>query len=431
MNRISTEKLRAEADRIVSSIQLPQIPGRTLFVNAKSGEDILPLLQESISACSADGGGHVVVPPGFYRCGGPLRLASSVDLHLEPGAVIKFAPDPELYLPAVATRWGGTELYNYSPLIYGNHLHDVAITGSGVFCGGSEGWLNWHDRQKPAQERSRALEDAHIPMEERIFGKGDYLTPCMVQFRCSTRILLDGNSYTDSPLWMIHPLYSSHLTFRNIHTDSMRMCNDGMDIDSCEDVLIENCHFRNGDDAVVIKSGLNADGRRVNRPTRRVVFRSSTIHDAMHGFAIGSELSGGAEDIYVFDIRMKNIWSQALSLKSAPGRGGVIQRIHLFDIGCSKAGDHIISVVSRYFGQNYGSLTTAYKDIEFLNIHCDYAHNGIFLEGSEDHPLENVVLENVETDVAWYDITGASFTGNLKFKNVYSSGKELSPPRQN
>ena len=422
----STLQMRKDAETIVSGIELPWIPEREYRLEFSNNEDIVLRLNETISTCSASGGGRIILPAGFFRCGGPIRMQSGIELHLEKGCFIKFSPDPELYLPPVYTRWGGVEIINYSPMIYGNELTDCAITGEGVFCGGREKWGNFQALQTPARTRSHTLELEGVPVDKRIFGEGCFMRPSMLQFRKCSRILLEGITLIDAPLWMIHPLFCSHVTIRHVTVDSMYVCNDGIDVDSCTDVLIEKSHFRNGDDAVVLKSGRDADGRRVGMANKRIVVRDCVFHDCLHGFAIGSELSGGSEDVYVYDIHMEYIWGQAISFKSCPGRGGVIRNIHVGDIQIDRVDDHVISIVSEYVDVYRGDERTCYKDFELVNIQCGFAQNGFVLEGSEAFPLENILLANVTVAEAPVVCTGIKHTGTLEFRNVSANGKELS-----
>ena len=419
MNKVDTSKIKADAQAIVDNIQLPRIPEREFRPVCEPFGDIRPAVNAAIKECAAAGGGRVIIPAGRYRSEGPIHMESCVELHFEDGAFIKFSRKPEHYLPVVPSRWEGIELYNYSPMIYGTDLHDVAITGNGIICGGREWWMNVAAKQKDSQQYARQLELNKVPVSERIFGDQGFLRPALIQLRNSERLLFEGFTCVDAPMWMLHPLYSSHITIRNINMDSMYVCNDGVDIDSCEDVLIENSHFRNGDDAVVLKAGRDADGLRVNRPCRRVVVRNCVFHECLHGFAIGSELSGGAEDIYVHDIHMEYIMMQAISFKSAPGRGGVIHRIHVADIQIDKTDDHAISIVSEYPGSRFGEDKTAYRDFELFNISCDYAKNGLYLEGSKEIPLSNIKLDNVVIGEAEKPIDAALDTGDLSFNNVY------------
>ncbi|MDE6549348.1 MAG: glycoside hydrolase family 28 protein, partial [Muribaculaceae bacterium] len=113
------------------------------------------------------GGVHIIVPAGEYFMDGPLHLQSNVCIELEEGAVLKFTPDPEKY-PIVNTSWEGTYLYNYSPLIYGYGLHDVAIIGKGTIDGNAMStFATWRPRQKPAQMRSRDMNHSSTDVSKR------------------------------------------------------------------------------------------------------------------------------------------------------------------------------------------------------------------------------------------------------------------------
>ena len=254
-------------EEILRSIQLPRIPEFEIVLEADSGEEIRGKIMQAVEICAQKGGGRVVVPPGSFRCNGPIHLKSRIDLHFDQGCFLKFSPDPELYLPPVQTRWGGIELINYSPLIYGNGIADVAVTGKGVIAGGPEVFQKWRPLQKEDQERAWCMEEQHIPPGKRVFGDGYHLRPSMIQLINSERILLEDLTLTSAPFWMVHPVYSRDITIRRLKLDSMLVNNDGIDLDSCENALIEDSIFRNGDDAIVIKSGRDQDGLRVGRPT--------------------------------------------------------------------------------------------------------------------------------------------------------------------
>ena len=123
MNQVDSSSIKAAAQAIVDNIQLPRIPEREFRITCQSFGDIRTAVNNAIKACAASGGGKVIVPSGRYRCEGPINMESCVELHFEDGAFIKFSRKPENYLPAVLSRWEGIELYNYSPMIYGNDLH--------------------------------------------------------------------------------------------------------------------------------------------------------------------------------------------------------------------------------------------------------------------------------------------------------------------
>ena len=405
-----------EAQDIVESIQLPVIPERQFRMDAVSGSEIRSILQGLLDECAAAGGGKVVVPRGVYRCDGPLNLKSFTELHFEDGAVIKFSPHPEHYMPQVFTRWEGVEIFNYSPMIYGRNLTDVALTGNGTLVCGGEFFTLWRPLQKAAQKRTHEMAEQGIPVEERIFTEEDHLRPSFVQLISCERVLFEGITLMNAPFWMFHPVYCRDVVFRSIACDSMNVNNDGIDVDSCENVLIENSVFRNGDDAVVIKSGRDHDGWRVGRPTKNVVIRNCHIPEALHGVAIGSELSGGADGIYIHDISMGNIFYQAIQFKSNYNRGGVIKNVKVCNVSVEQVDDNLIYFCSSYSGIDNGKAPTEFRDFEIENIRCTKAKNVVHLQGTVEFPLNNIKIRNVSA--AQYQTLCAcrEHAGNTEFE---------------
>ncbi len=410
---------------ILNSIQLPRIPDREIVLQAVSGEEIREKIMQAIADCAQQGGGRIVIPPGSFRCNGPIHLQSHIELHFSDGCFLKFSPEPALYLPQVFTRWEGVELYALSPMIYANGATDIAITGSGIISGGWEEFAQWRRQQLPAQQKSRSFAEKQIPVEKRIMDENDFLRPSFVQFVNCHRILLDGPTFTNTAFWMIHPIYCSDLTIRNIHLDSMMVNNDGIDVESCENVLIENSTFRNGDDAVVIKAGRDQDGLRVGRPTRKVVIRRCTFFEALHGFAIGSELSGGAEDIFVEDIVMKKIFHHAISFKSMIGRGGVIRNIHLKHISVEYAGNHLINLTNDYSQDIHGSALTLFDNISIENLQCNFAENAFAFQGNPCCPVGKVLLKNITVDHANKLCSRCEFADDIKLENVKVDSRQI------
>ena len=410
---------------IVDSIRMPQIPAYEIRLEAASGEEIREKIMQAVADCARHGGGRIVIPSGSFRCNGPIHLQSHIELHFSEGCFLKFSPEPSLYLPAVPTRWEGVEIWNYSPMIYGNGLSDVAITGKGVLAGGSEIRQTWKELQKATQERTRRLEEDQVPPEQRIFGEGDYLRSAMLQLINSERILFEDFTLTDNAFWMVHPVYCRDLTIRRLKLDCMLENNDGIDLDSCENALIEDCIFRNGDDAIVIKSGRDQDGLRVGRPTRRAVIRNCVFAEVIHGIAIGSELSGGAEDIYAHDLTMETVYYEAISFKSTRGRGGVIRNINLENIRIGSAGRHLVCIDNDYSKTNHGDALTLFKDITIRNITCRQAKNAFCLQGKPELPLVNIRIENLTADTAENLYSLDEYAEDVKFINVKVNGRTV------
>ena len=288
-------------------------------------------IAKAISACANSGGGTVHIPPGLWLTG-PIHLESRVNLHAAEGATIRFSTRFEDYLPVVFTRWEGIEVLNYSPLIYANGADNIALTGSGTYDGQGEAWFPMRPWQKAEREKLWNSEANGIPVEQRIYGTVDgALRPAMVQPINCTNVLIEGPTFTRSPFWVIHPVYCDRLIIRDVRVDSHGVNNDGVDLDSCSNTLVERCDFMVGDDAVAIKSGRDADGWRVGRPSENIIVRHIRSTNGHGGVVIGSELSGGARNIIFHDIYFKSTVT-AIRIKSKIGRGGVIEDIWFKDV---------------------------------------------------------------------------------------------------
>ena len=315
---------------IEQSIRVPQFADRTFPITqfgAKATNDAAKnqkAIQKAIDKCAKKGGGRVVVPAGQKFLTGAIQLKSGVNLVVEADAVLEFAFLPDLY-PLVPTRWEGLDCWNLSPLIYAYQARDIAITGSGTIDGGgsNETWWPWNGRERFGWNKSikshqlngsrdRLLKSAEdgIPMDERRFTKEDGLRPQLINFNQCEGILIEDVTLLRSPFWVIHPLLSTDITVRGVKINNDGPNGDGCDPESCDRVLIENCYFNTGDDCIAIKSGRNNDGREggqgafVGRPSKNIIIRNCKMNNGHGGVVIGSEISGGCQNVYAHDCEM-------------------------------------------------------------------------------------------------------------------------------
>lgn len=417
-----------DADKIIDNIRLPEIPSRDFNASdfaCFSSTDVRPAILAAIEACSEAGGGTVVIPPGVHLCKGPIHLKNNINLHFSEGMFLKFCSNPENYLPSVYCRWEGVNLYNYSPMIYGNNLTDIAITGKGVIDGGAEIWSTYKYIQQESQNEARRMGEEGIPLEERHFGEGDCLRPSMLQLMHCKRILIEDVTLTNSPFWMIHPVYSEHITVRNTTCHSMFINNDGIDIDSCSEVLIENSSFSNGDDGIAMKAGRDKDAWDTGIPTRNVVIRNCEIPEALHGFAVGSEMSGGVEDVYVHNCRIGRINMEAIQFKSNKDRGGTMKNIFLSDITVESASNHFIYFTNDYHSYRGGDAPTHFSDITLENIHCSYAKNAIHLQGLDEKPIHDITFKNITVEKADTPVSSSKNTLRINTDHLRINGRDV------
>ena len=225
-------------------------------------------IAQAIAACAEAGGGRVLVPAGTWLTGA-IHLKSNIDLHLNQGAVLRFSTNPKDYLPVVRVRWAGVECYNYSPLIYARDCTNIAVTGQGKVDGQGKPWWPWVTKENnvnPKYLESGAGNGAtNVPVEKRIFGTPEHgLRPqILVPFACKN-VLIEGISLNGGPFWTIDCTFCENVVIRNISVDNHDQGpnNDGININSSKNVLVEHCTLDTFDDCIILKSGMNEDGRR-------------------------------------------------------------------------------------------------------------------------------------------------------------------------
>ncbi len=296
------------------------------------------VIRGAIRQIRESGGGRITIPAGNFVTG-PLELVSNLQLHLEPGATLLFSDQFADY-PPTFTRWEGVECYGYHPLVYGRDLYNVSITGRGILDGRGEGW--WKERRR--RQRERILQPQKVldirlaalnPGYESAGGGGggresQFLRPPLIQFLGCENVLIDGVTCRNSPFWNTHLVYC-----HNAHVRDVTFFNpdgapngDGIDIDSCHGVSLTGCTFDMGDDCIVIKSGCDADGRRVNRPCEDIVISNCLLLRGHGGVVFGSESAAGIRNVSVTNCIFRGT-DRGVRFKSRRGRGGVTEDIRV------------------------------------------------------------------------------------------------------
>jgi polygalacturonase len=397
---------------IVRRITVPRFPGRdfpiTRFGAVGDGTKLCTdAIRQAIAACRAAGGGQVIVPDGRFLTG-PIKLESGVNLHLADKATLAFSGDAAHYLPVVYTRWEGTELMNYSPFVYTFDAENIAITGRGTLDGqaDSDHWWNWTGRgraggpgQSAARARLMAMPGRGVAVADRVFGEGSFLRPNFIQPYRSRNVLIDDVTIVNSPMWEIHPVLCQSVTIRNVSIRSHGPNNDGCDPESCRDVLIENCIFDTGDDCIALKSGRNDDGRRVNVPIENVVIRNCTMKDGHGGVTIGSEISGGARNIFAERCQMDSPrLDRALRIKTNSVRGGVIEGIYMRDVTVGQLAEAVVAIDFFYEEGDAGKYPPVVRDVELRNVTSRKSQYALLLRGYTHAPITGVRIKDCAFD---------------------------------
>ncbi|MDN3637551.1 glycoside hydrolase family 28 protein [Simiduia curdlanivorans] len=403
----------ARAALIEASIQVTEFPDRDFSVEdfgarADGESDSSLAINRAIAHCHAAGGGRVLLSEGVYRSGA-IHLLSNVNLHVAAGSKIHFFTDPKKYLPAVLTRWEGMEIMGYSPLIYAYKQDNIAITGAGILDGGADDqtWWPWKGKhseqhwdlipgedQKPARDRLQEDVLRGVPVAERLYADGSFLRPAFVQPYACTRVLIEGVSIVRSPFWLVNPVLCESVTVRGITCTSHGPNNDGCDPESCNLVLIEDCLFDTGDDCIALKSGRNEDGRRIGVPIQNVLIRNCAMRDGHGGLVIGSEISGGARNIFMEDCTMNSPHlERAFRFKTNARRGGVIEHVRVRNV---KIGQVQEALVVNFFYEegDKGQFLPQVNDLVIENVECKQAERVFHLRGFKNNPVGAITVRN-------------------------------------
>lgn len=382
--------------------------------------------QKAIDACSKSGGGNVIVPFGTFLTGA-IVLKSNVNLHLADSAKITFSVNPKDY-PIVFTRWEGVELMNYSALIYAYDQQNIAITGNGTLDGNAsyENWWSWNQgkpsKQVQARERLQALNHQKTNAKTRIFGEGSFLRPNFIQPYNCKNILISGVKMINSPMWNLNPVLCENVTVDGVKIISHGPNTDGCDPESCKNVVIKNCFFDTGDDCIAIKSGRDEDGRAIGKPAENHIVENCEMRDGHGGVVIGSEISGGAKNIYAINCRMDSPnLERILRIKTSSSRGGVIENVFMKDVKVGTYRD--AAVTCNMFYEDPGNFMPAIRNIWVENLDVVKGGNyALYVKAYKESPVQNLKMVNcningVKTPVQIDNVS------KLQFENVKINGQ--------
>lgn len=428
-------------------------------------------INSAIHILSKRGGGVVLIPAGLWLTG-PIELKSNVNLHLSAGATLLFSKDVGLY-PLVKGNWEGIpQMRNQSPLSAMNATN-IAITGKGIIDGNGDAWrmvkkdkLNetqwkklvasggvlsddkktWYPSEQSLKGSKLTNPGAISPEKDDAFYASvkDFLRPNLLLLANCKNILLEGVTFQNSPAWCLHPLMCENLAVRNIFVKNpwYAQNGDGIDVESCKNVLIENSTFDVGDDALCMKSGRDEEGRKRAMPTENVMIRNCTVYASHGGFVIGSEMSGGARNIYVSNCTFIGT-DIGLRFKTTRGRGGVVENIFIKDIYMKDIVGEAILFDMYYMAKDPVPLagekrelpkvefkpvdetTPVFRNFRVSNVYCNGADKAIFIRGLPEMHVKDIVLENMVLQAGkGFDIQEAS---GISFKNIRVLSEETSP----
>jgi polygalacturonase len=415
--RAASEDPWDRAAAIARNVSVPMFPGRVFDVTAfgarGDGNTLNSVaMAAAIAECAKQGGGRVLVPAGRFLTGA-IRLRSNVELHVAEGATLLFDTHPANY-PIVFTRWEGMELMNYSPLIYAYGEKNIAITGKGTLDGqaGAAHWWAWKGPwggaveygwkqgmpdQRPARKKLFDMAEAGVPVKERVFGDGALLRPPFIQpYRCEN-VLIEGVRVRNSPFWNIHPVLCKNVILRGVDIHGHGPNNDGVDPESVDHMLIEDCSFDTGDDCIAVNSGRNADGRRLATPSQNILIRNCRMKEGHGGVVVGSQISGGARWVFAENCHMDSpdLW-YAIRFKNNALRGGLLEHFYYRDIDVGQVGRAAITCDFNYEEGANGPFIPQLRNVVVERLRVKKAVRVLDSQGLPKAPVGDITLRDCE-----------------------------------
>jgi len=278
--------------------------------------------------------------------------------------------------------------------------------------------------QKKDRDQLFALGENNVLPEKRIFGEGHYLRPNFIQpYKCKN-ILIDGVTIKNSPMWFIHPVLCENVTIKNVTVEGLGPNNDGCNPESSKNILIQNCSFNTGDDCIAIKSGRNNDGRRINVPSENIIVQNCNMKEGHGGLVIGSEISGGAKNIFAEDCVMSSPnLDRAIRIKTNAVRGGIIENLYVRNITVGVVKEAVIKINFYYEEGDKGMFLPEIRNLSFSNINSEKSEYAIWIKAFSDSPVENIQFDMCNfNNVSEGNII--ENVSNLKSSSVFINGSE-------
>ena len=393
------------------------------------------VLQKAIDDCTVED--VLYFPSGTYMTGA-LRLHSDMEIFFEDGAVLQGTDNPKDYLPKIWSRFEGTELYCYSSVLNignldrsgGYNCSNIIIHGHGVIASGGEVL----GKKVIALEREE-LKDYLLKLGDKIkeCENSDTIPgrvrPRLINMSNAQNVVLSGLTFKNGACWNLHMIYSDSIVTHDCTFISEGVHNgDGWDPDSSTNCTIFGCTFYTGDDSVAIKSGKNPEGNIINKPSRHIrVF--DCVSKYGHGICMGSEMSGGIEDVKIWDCDLSNSM-YGIEIKGTKKRGGYVRDIHVKDsvlprimfhsVGYND--DGISAGIAPFFENctfDNVTLRGVYQDMKKNVVKCD----AIELCGFDEpgHELRGIVFSNVtlgDLEHPTAQTISLRLCENITFKNI-------------
>ena len=394
----------------MEEIAMPQFPDYQVSIvdfGAVSSSNGLntKAINDAIRHVNEKGGGTVLIPSGLW-ISGPIELLSNVRLHTQANALVLFTPDHSQYHLQIQT----TEKQRLVSPIYANNATNIAITGQGIFDGNGDTWrMVKRGKMTEGQWKSLLESGGYVTPDGKMWYPNEQLAqrdirPNMIRLWECKNVLLQGITFKNSPAWCLHPIHCEDMIIHEVSVINpwYSQNGDAIDVESCNRVLIYNCTIDAGDDAICLKSGKDEAGRRRGWPCQNVVARDNIVYHGHGGFVVGSEMSGGVNNVFIDNCTFVGT-DVGIRFKSTRGRGGVVeniycQRINMFDI----ANDNIlfdlyyaIRNADIYQAEPVSEKTPIFRNIYISDVNGVGGKRAMFFNGLPEMRIQNIQLKNI------------------------------------
>jgi hypothetical protein len=376
-------------------------------------------IQGAVDSCAKAGGGKVIVPPGTYLTG-PIFLRSNLEFEVVTGATLIASTDLKDY-PAIEGRWEGINRKVYASLITGDALENVTICGGGVLEGQGEFW--WEQQRKTTALRRQMGLEGREP-ENPPGAPLAWPRPRMINLYRSRNVRISGLTIRNSPAWNVHPVLCDEVWIDGLRIQSPEtsMNTDGIDPDSCMNLIISNCFINVGDDCIVVKSGYRFQPGNPYPPTENIVVTNCVFKEGHGGVVIGSETAGGVRNVAISNCVCDGT-DRGLRFKTGRGRGNVVENIRASNVVMRDIAVAAIEVQMFYDAAErsrsapFNEFTPTFRNFHMSDIVVAGARRAILVEGLPESPMQSLSLRNVEVVSAQTGIQCSGAVG-LAMENV-------------